>query len=202
MIPSESLTGGFTDPVFQAQAVFRRILDAFSRPGSIVDIAEVVAPPAPLAPSAAAFLCILADEGTPVFLDSVLAGTGSGSVASWIRFHTGAPLVAKFDEAAFAVIGDPGAAPPLSAFSQGSAEYPDRSATVLLQVAGLSGGTPLRLEGPGIRGGREIAPHPLPDDFVAAMQGNRARYPRGVDVVLAAPRQLVALPRSVRIGAV
>ena len=155
-----------------------------------------VAPPASLSPATAAVLATLADDGTPVFLDAAL---DSEAVRAWIGFHTGAPVTRDRAAAAFAAIGDAERMPPLSAFAQGTAEYPDRATTIILQVMGFDGPAKLRLTGPGIDGAAITAPHPLPAGFVAAMAENRALFPRGVDLVLAAPGALVGLPRSVRI---
>ncbi len=68
MIAEDVLTGGFADPVFEAQAVFRKVLDAFARPGTVVAIPDMVRAPAPLHTPAAAFLCTFAEEGTPSVL--------------------------------------------------------------------------------------------------------------------------------------
>ncbi len=46
---TESLDGGFTDAVTHAQGVFRSVMDAMARPGSIGVVDVAVAPPAPLA---------------------------------------------------------------------------------------------------------------------------------------------------------
>ena len=46
--------GGFESPVFGAQAVFRSVMDAMARPGTIVDLAQPVSAPAPLETAAAA----------------------------------------------------------------------------------------------------------------------------------------------------
>ncbi len=197
MIASDVLTGGFADPVFQSQAIFRKVLDAFARPGRVVTIPAAVSAPAPLYASTAAFLCTFADEGTPVHLDREI-GHG-GAAAAWIRFHTGAPVADLPGAAQFAILVDPSQVPRFEEFSQGSQEYPDRSTTIILQVEDLAGGIALRLEGPGIDGAAAASPRPLPDDFVARMRGNRALFPRGVDVVLASPLAILALPRSVRV---
>ncbi|HZF78124.1 MAG TPA: phosphonate C-P lyase system protein PhnH [Acetobacteraceae bacterium] len=39
----------------------------------------------------------------------------------------------------------------------------------------------------------------LPPGFVAAWGANRARFPRGIDVILCAGDRVAALPRTVRI---
>ncbi len=39
--------GGFSDPVFQSQAVFRALMDGMARPGRIQSLEAVVDPPAP-----------------------------------------------------------------------------------------------------------------------------------------------------------
>lgn len=194
---ADAMTGGFADPVFQSQAVFRAVLDAFARPGSVVEIPDTLRPPGPLHAPAAAFLAALADEGTPVHVDHALAGTTAA--IDWIRFHTDAPIVDAPGAAAFAVIADPATMPPLKSFALGSAEYPDRSTTVVIQVGTISRETGMRLQGPGIRGFAELAADPLSAGFVDQMIENHALYPRGVDIVLASPTAIAALPRSVHV---
>jgi alpha-D-ribose 1-methylphosphonate 5-triphosphate synthase subunit PhnH len=196
MIPAEALRGGFADPVFDSQSVFRGILTALSRPGTVVVLGDTAAPPPPLASGAAAVVLTLADATSPVWLDPVL----TGSIPAWIGFHTGAPVVALPAAAAFAVVVAGPAAAPYHAFPLGTAEYPDRSATIILQVESLEGGPPLVLTGPGIDGEARIAPRPLPADFVGLMRANRALFPRGVDLFLVAGNRVAGLPRSIRIA--
>jgi alpha-D-ribose 1-methylphosphonate 5-triphosphate synthase subunit PhnH len=193
-----ALAGGFADPVFDAQRVFRALLDAMARPGRVVPLGPHAAPPAPLSATAAALLLALADPNTPVFLDAPLAA--SPAVRAYIGFHAGAPIVATPGEAAFAVAADPVAMPPLSAFPCGTPDYPDRSATLILQVASLGGDGPgLGLAGPGIEESARLAVAPLPAGFAAAWAANRAIHPCGVDLVFAGPASVAAMPRSTRL---
>ncbi len=46
-IARRAVEGGFADPVFDAQAVFASLLQAMSRPGTIVDFGKRCTPPAP-----------------------------------------------------------------------------------------------------------------------------------------------------------
>jgi alpha-D-ribose 1-methylphosphonate 5-triphosphate synthase subunit PhnH len=186
----------FRDPPRDAQAIFRAVMDAMARPGRIRHVAAAFTPPAPLEPAAAAILLALADYETSLWLDRAL-GEAAG-VSEFLRFHTGAKLVGSPEQASFAVIADPAAAPLLSGFAQGTPDYPDRSTTVILQVRQLSS-EGWRLAGPGIAGEIAFSAAPLPDDFAQQLAGNRARYPLGVDVIFAAPGAIAALPRSTRI---
>ncbi len=198
MIPAGALRGGFADPVFDAQSVFRGVLTALSRPGHIVDLAVSVAAPLPLVAGAAAIVAALADDTTPVYLDPALS---HGAVPAWVGFHTGAPIVADPAAAIFAVLADPAEIPPFHAFQQGTAEYPDRSTTLIQQVQSLDGGGPgLVLAGPGIDGQARLAPGPLPNDFVARLRANRALFPCGIDLFLVAGSRIVGLPRSARVS--
>ena len=88
--------------------------------------------------------------------------------------------------------------PPPSLLLQGTHAYPDRSATIVIQTAGFAPGT-VALTGPGIRGSASFGVAGLEDGFWAAMAENHARFPTGVDVIFAAPRQVAALPRSTAI---
>jgi alpha-D-ribose 1-methylphosphonate 5-triphosphate synthase subunit PhnH len=189
--------GGFSDPVGASQTVFRALMDAMARPGSVQALPDVTVPPAPLSASASALIATLADADTPVWLDAAL--TKSSAVRDWIVFHTGAPVVSHASDAAFALVAAPGNLSALNGFSLGTQEFPDRSTTVILQVSTLSNGSPLTLEGPGIRQQASIAPAPVPQHFEAQWQANRAAFPRGIDLILAAPGCVAALPRSTRL---
>ena len=189
--------GGFADPVFNAQAVFRGVMDALARPGTVQPIAAFTDPPAPLSQTAGAIAATLFDHDTHIWLDPMLAG--ANAVAGWLTFHTAAPLAAQPIDADFALVGGPGGMPSLESFSQGTQEYPDRSTTLILQIEALEDGPPLRLAGPGIKESAIIMPVGMPVHFEEQWAANNARFPRGVDVLLAAPGGVVGLPRTTRI---
>ena len=197
MVLAEQITGGFADPVFNGQAVFRAVMDAMARPGSIQPLAAFAQPPLPLSAAAAAVALALCDHDTPVWLDAGLQNTAI--VASWLGFHTGAPLANTPADAHFALVADPASLIALENFAQGTQEYPDRSTTLILQVSSLASGENLLLEGPGIERAAMIAPAPLPRHFVEQWKQNRGRFPRGVDLILAAPEGVACLPRTTRI---
>lgn len=186
---------GFADPPLAAQACFRRLLDAMARPGTRATIDDVPAP-APLMPAAGAVALTLCDADTPVWLDP---GLCAEAVVAWLRFHSGCRIVAAPADAAFAFAADP-AGVPFNALSAGSDEFPDRSATVILQVERIGTGQRLHLEGPGIETTATLDIAGLPAGFVAWRRANRALYPRGVDVVVVSGHTLVALPRSTAVA--
>jgi alpha-D-ribose 1-methylphosphonate 5-triphosphate synthase subunit PhnH len=194
---TESIDGGFSDPVFDSQAVFKAVMDAMARPGTVIAVKPVARPPSPLSPTAACVALTLCDSDTPLWLDPPLQA--SATTRSYLAFHTGAPLAQAPAEAALALVCDPGALIQLDCFAQGTQEYPDRSATLILQVESLSSGELLHLGGPGIRKAASMAPSPMPRRFVEQWRENRARFPRGIDLVLAAPGSIACLPRTTRI---
>ena len=193
---TQELARGFVDPVFAAQGVFRAAMWALSRPGRPQELTTDLIPPAPLSPEAAALALALCDYETPVFLDAALAA--DRAVGDFLRFHTGAPIVAEPGEARFAIISNPLDMLEFSEFSQGSPDFPDASVTLILQVAGFvdHGFT---LEGPGIKGQIGFGAAPLPEHFAARMAANRALFPRGIDLLLAGAGQVAGLPRSVAV---
>jgi alpha-D-ribose 1-methylphosphonate 5-triphosphate synthase subunit PhnH len=194
---NESLVGGFENAVFDAQTVFRALMDAMARPGTVASILPHVAPPSPLGPAAGALILTLCDHDTPVWLTSALS---KSALPGWIGFHAGAPLTTEKTEARFAFVETGSQPPSLAQFALGSQDYPDRSTTVILEVQSLEGGPSLQLSGPGIRDTAAIAPKGLPETFLRQWTDNRAQFPRGVDVVLTAGRRFVALPRTTKIS--
>ncbi len=194
---ADAVAGGFADPVFDAQAIFRALMGAFAEPGTIADLGERVTAPPGLVPAAAAILAALADGDTPVWM-AAPAGAGEAA-ARWLRFQTGAPVTSDAAAARFALIeaGDePGG---WGRFARGTPDYPDRSATLILPVRGFAGGAPLVLTGPGIAAERAVAPAGLPAGFGDAMARNRAGFPLGFDLVLVCGTAALALPRTTRI---
>ncbi len=184
-----SLDGGFGQPVFEAQATFRLMMDAMARPGSVRHVEADVAAPGLAGPAQAALALTLCDASTPVWR----LGTPS-ELGAWFAFHTGAPLTKNPSEATFAFL-DQGEAI-LAEFQLGTQDYPDRSATLIIEVRRFGKGERFSLAGPGIASHCDLTVDGLPEGFVAFRAANRALFPRGLDVVLTAGRDLVALPRS------
>ncbi len=184
------------NPAFASQAAFRAVMECFASPGKIKTL-EGVAAPAPLAPATAALIQSLADYETRVWLDPAFAAVPA--VGEWIRFQTGAPLVREPGLATFALIADSQGVPDFAQFAQGTEEYPDRSATLLVQVERFDGRL-IDIEGPGIKDVSTFAAEPLPDDFAERLAGNREMFPRGIDFVLIAGMRIMALPRSSRVS--
>lgn len=182
------MTGGFSDPSIQAAWGFRAAMNAMARPGDILAVQGAQAP-APVSEAAAMLLLVLCDPDTPVWL---APSHDSDALRRWVAFHTGAPIVAARGEAAFA-LGTWDSLAPLRDYRIGSAEYPDRSATLIVEMDDLRAEGAV-LTGPGIR---EVAGLNLPD--VAAFRANRALFPLGLDFFFTCGDRLAALPRSTRV---
>ncbi|MDE1570779.1 phosphonate C-P lyase system protein PhnH [Aquabacter sediminis] len=197
-----ALAAGFSDPSRDAQRTFKAVMWALAQPGTPQKLATDLTPPAPLTPELAAIALALLDYETPVWLDPALRD--APGVADFLRFHTGAPVVADTAAARFALIASGANLPDFSRFAQGEPDYPDRSATLIVGVedAGPDGaGVRLRLEGPGIDGTARLGAAPLPEDMADRLRENRAAFPLGIDLLLVARGIVVGLPRSVRAGA-
>lgn len=186
-----TMQGAFADPVLEAQACFRAVLDAMARPGRVHTIAPSFQPPAPLAPATAAVLQTLVDQETPLWLDA-----DAMTAHPWVTFHCGAPLVPDPSACAFAVsLG----MPVFDQLPAGTHEMPERSATLILQVRAIGHGRRYRLFGPGLREPAPLNVDGLPADFATAWARNHVRFPCGIDLVLCAGPHLTALPRSVTV---
>jgi alpha-D-ribose 1-methylphosphonate 5-triphosphate synthase subunit PhnH len=191
-----SIAPGFRDPVLDAQATFRAVLDALAEPGREREVFGIAAAPAPLPPVMAAVVAMLADFETPVWRDDALARP---EIDAWLAFHTGASLVADPAAAAFALVGDATRMPSFAAFGLGTDVDPSTSTTLILAVDGFGAGRRFRLAGPGIAASRDLAVGGAPADLARRLGQNHALYPRGVDLILAGPTSVVGLPRTTRI---
>jgi alpha-D-ribose 1-methylphosphonate 5-triphosphate synthase subunit PhnH len=162
-----ALDGGFADAPRDAAHAFRAAMSV----------------------AAGTLILTLCDPETPVHL---AGGHDTPDVRGWIAFHTGAPVVARA-AAAFAV-GTWDALLPLDSYRIGEAEYPDRSATLIVELTDLrpEGAT---LTGPGIRDTARLS---LPE--TEAFRRNARLFPLGLDFFLTAGDRVAALPRTTRVG--
>ncbi|WP_085027016.1 phosphonate C-P lyase system protein PhnH [Ensifer aridi] len=196
-VQSQIYAGAFTDPVFEAQSVFRTLMDCFARPGTIGRLASAASPPSPLGRTSGAVALTLCDHDTPVWLSLALS---KSAVPQWIAFHTGAGMAEAKDEARFGFVETGGTVPGFDQFALGTQEYPDRSTTLVIEVEALKGGQPLVARGPGIKNEIVVAPKGLPDVFLDFWTANRAIFPRGVDLILTARDAVLCLPRTTRLA--
>jgi alpha-D-ribose 1-methylphosphonate 5-triphosphate synthase subunit PhnH len=187
---------GFTDQARDSARAFRLMLDAMARPGRILPIDTALDAPAPLWVSTATICLTLCDYDTPLWLDESLR---QDHIVDYLRFQTGAAIAADIKQASF-LLGTPASASAaLTAASRGTAEYPDASATLIIQVPSLAAGDRVFLKGPGIDGEGEFRTLGLDERFWAAMAENHQLFPLGADVFFTAPAEIAALPRSTRI---
>jgi alpha-D-ribose 1-methylphosphonate 5-triphosphate synthase subunit PhnH len=193
----QSIPAGFSRPVFESQSTFRAILSAMSRPGRPVVLPVLAQGPVGWSNSMAALVLTLCDMDTPLWLDPA---SSSPEALRFLRFHCGSPLVDEPARAAFAVVSDPLAMPNLTDFALGSAEYPEKSATVLLAApVCASNEAGFRLRGPGVEGCMDMPRSWLPAGFVRAWRGNGQLFPRGVDTILVGSDRIVGLPRTLKV---
>lgn len=185
---TNTLSDGFADPATHSAHAFRSVMEAMARPGTIQTI-EGAAPPAPLSTAAGAVLLTLCDTETPIYL---AGGMDCDDVRAWLSFHTGAPFVGPA-HCMFAV-GTWDALAPLSAYQIGTSEYPDRSATLIVESPQLSHAG-AELTGPGIKDHATLS---LPEED--AFHANRMLFPLGLDFIFTCADQIAALPRSTKVS--
>jgi alpha-D-ribose 1-methylphosphonate 5-triphosphate synthase subunit PhnH len=204
---------GFYNPVDDSQTVFRAVLTALSRPGLPVSF---TLPPFPVpagefSTGMLALALALCDQDTPIWLDTA---ADTPEARHHLRFHCAVPFSADPAQGAFVFIARPEAMPRLQAFNTGRADYPDRSATLVINADMSSPqDCALELTGPGVKGNdrgvwQSFRISGLPLWFWEDWEVNRAAYPLGVDVIFVDKGtessgnpgiRLLGLPRTARV---
>ncbi len=191
-IDLQSLAPGLVSPPQDAQRIFRTILEAMAHPGRILPIYEPLQPPVPLCIGAAAVCLTLLDFETSVWADP---GAGQPTL-DWLRFHCGCRIVDSPSTANFALIVDAGKVDSLELFPVGEDEYPEKSATLIIQADRIGSRGGKRLSGPGIRDCIRLYVENLPDNFWEERQAQTSIYPQGIDIIFTSGRMIAALPRT------
>lgn len=189
------LAPGLTDEVHHSQAAFRAVLDALARPGQRRAIGPAL-PGVDLGGAMARLLLTLTDDETPVWWQHPHPG-----LQHWLRFHTGAPATLWPGAACFAVFTDTATHLNPNDFAAGSAESPEFSSTLLIELPALAGGLPLAWRGPGIETVQHVALQGLSADFWRQRQEATSAFPQGIDIVFTCGDEAVGLPRTTRVTA-
>lgn len=171
-------------PLLQ-QRTFRRLMNAFAYPGRIGSVADI-------APDSGALRLVLA---TLLDGETSLADPDALVAADdWQRLQVRRAPPAQ---ALFVVARGDGV--PAWEPCLGSLESPEQGATLILQVARLGEGAPLRLSGPGIEDTRDLRIAGLDPAWLDARARWNGAFPMGVDWLLVDDARLTALPRTTRI---
>jgi len=195
----QSIPAGFARPIFESQGTFRVILEAMSRPGTVVPLPVQAAGPAGWTSGLTSVVLTLCDMDTPVWLDDEC---NTADALRFLHFHCGCPLTQAPASAAFAVVKNHALMPSLDAFSLGSAEYPEKSTTVLLATdIDDAAGESVVIKGPGVNGQGRLPLSWLPAGFVERWRENNRLFPLGVDLILVGREQVVGLPRTLTLEA-
>ncbi|WP_340149807.1 phosphonate C-P lyase system protein PhnH [uncultured Sneathiella sp.] len=190
------LSGGFENNVLDATACFRVVLDAMARPAKIHSLPVSISPPRGLNVGTVAVLLTLGDMDTPVWL---APECDTAEARAYLRFHAGCPILDDPRQAVFAVMSAERDLSITEELSLGSAEYPDRSATVILESERLIEGEGPLFSGPGFDAPRRFCVEEQPASLWSHVSANQALFPRGLDWILTSDSQLAALPRSTKV---
>lgn len=167
------------------QRAFRQIMNAFARPGVIETLEGE----------------FLEGDGMLLTLATLLDGaTTLADVDGLLSEHDLARLevsAATSEQARFVLTH--GKVAPAFMPSLGTLESPDMGATIILKIQEIGSGNRLKLTGPGVDGVCEVAVNGLHPAWLAAHQEWNSAFPLGVDFLLVAEHQVMALPRTTRI---
>lgn len=170
-------------------AVYRAVLSAMSRPGTVQALPEAAA----AAPILHVLGCLLDHEASfHVHQDDALARE--------LR-HTTGGRPAQLDQADFLVFPSGRSQGLLRHAKRGTLEYPDEGATAIYAVLELEAASgAVLLSGPGIRGRCAARLDGLPLEELAMLVEVNREFPLGVDAVFLDPHgRVLCVPRSTRI---
>jgi len=186
---------GFTNPIFDATEVFRKVLAAMSRPGEMQSIKKLCAFPDSLNSSSAAILLALADMETEVWLAPEM---DSPQARDFLKFHTGCRVIETPEDCMFAIVNTQTDLAIFNKLPIGTSEYPDRSATLVMAVENIESEPGVTLKGPGIKVSHDLRIADVTTDFWRWFEQNTQLFPCGIDVIFASEDHIAAVPRSIK----
>jgi len=187
------------DPLFAGPTISRTLLDAMSRPATVLPLGEIplVVPPPDLRPACAVLLAVLDRDVT-----FHVADAGASDMRDYLRFNTGAHAAAP-EDADFVLVVGPTAGPALDAILRAAPEPTDDGVRLVYAPVDLDplDSRPdliLELDDAEIYGERRLALDGLAASDFERLYACRATS-RPVDLWFASPDgRLAAIPRATR----
>jgi len=189
------------DPVFDAQQAFRILLNAFSHPGTLYAFEKYALnkPEALMAADAIVALSLFDNN-----ISFHASSTYSENIEAYIHLNTSAKIVSLQDADYVFLKGKESIAQFIFDCKKGELSYPEKNATLLINVDQLSSNSldgaacHLKLTGPGIQKEQVLCVKGLAIETVEALQTVNAEFPLGVDIILTDAFDLIcAIPRSI-----
>lgn len=177
-------------PIWQPMVqrrLFRAILDATARPGTIAELGPLLQG-APAISGVVATFC----DASQTLADPDRLLSAADRSFSGARLEP--PSRARF------VLADGAVAPGDWTPALGTLEAPDLGATLILRVGRLGEGAAWRLSGPGVPGERILRASALHEGWIEARARWCGQFPLGCDLLLADAQRVAVLPRTTRIA--
>lgn len=187
---------GLTDPVHSSAEVFRVLVKVMSEPGVVEELEDVCGHPEQLLKAASATILTLADMDTSLYLAREIDHQVS---RGFLTLHTGVKIVDSANQADFVIANQDTDILQYQDLPVGDPQYPDQSATLIIQVANIHGSKKVTASGPGIENTKEIHLPDLPDSFFAWRDMKNSLYPCGIDIIFASNTELMAIPRTTKL---
>lgn len=178
----------FSEKSINSSIAFRSLVNATSYPGRTFQTNKIDKPGI-LSNAAATILITLCDNESNVYLSKEY---DTDEVRDWLIFNTSASISNK--QNADFVIGPWESLLPLNEFKIGVPEYPERSATLIIEGSKYKK-VKCNINGPGIKNKLDID---LPNPELLIENNNL--YPLGLDFYFTMDLEILSIPRSTKIN--
>lgn len=187
------------DTVHDLQHVYRKLIDAMSRPGTVQDIGSEIEKLGDFKGNEGALLVAMTVLDTEVTFH--VFSEKQEEVSQLISQLTNAKQ-AEAEEADFLFVLHDAAEGSLEAAIRrakaGTLVNPHESATIIAWTSSLSDGNQIVLTGPGIKS-ETAAKLSLGDEWMKAREEKNSEFPCGIDLIIIAGSSLLCLPRTTQI---
>jgi len=184
--------------IFDAQLVFRKVLDAMARPGKVAKLPDI--PLNPPAENKYPFLILFTLLDHEVGFEVLGAKNNAEEISRYIASNTGSSET-SLENADFVLIYGGSSGGRIHEMKRGTLEYPDESVTLIYDVERIGTGMLLMISGPGIRAERKVAIDGIEEEEIRDMVRVNSEFPLGVDAIFSDRcGNILAMPRSTKVG--
>lgn len=183
--------------VFDAQAHFRILLDSMARPGKVNNISEIkIQSPEKLNATSALMGFALLNSDVTFYTNN-----NSSEISEYFIVNTNSKP-ATIEHADFVFINGSDDGRVLLKTNVGVLEYPEKSATVIIDVDNIydlpkDQTFEIILQGPGVDGEKRVYVRNISHHILESLKEQNAEYPLGIDVILTDREgNIVCIPRS------